>query len=323
MGFILRQIENRYKKVLFTRHEPDDRIYYFSAGDFPGLHRREYSFKSKKGHTVRGWFYHYLKKYRTDSIIVFDHGLAPWHKSYMREIEKLCSQGYVVYTFDHTGCGDSEGENVMGLCGSVCDLDDCLNALKKIKGISSCKIMVVGHSRGGYSTLNIPALHPEVDKIVAISAFTSLRTMQKEVTPFVLALFRRHILELERKHNPEYVDLCAIKTLSSCDTPALIIHSKDDSTVSCKKNFSKLKKALSHRSNTEFLLLSDRNHNPTFTKKAVEYKKAFFKDFAKQKKREKKDPSNIDYSFIARYNWYKMTEQDGEVWKTIFAFLDK
>ena len=33
MGFISRQIEDRYRKVLFSRHDPDERVYYFSAGD--------------------------------------------------------------------------------------------------------------------------------------------------------------------------------------------------------------------------------------------------------------------------------------------------
>ncbi len=305
--------------MLFTRHEPDDRIYYFSAGDFPGISIREFSFQSKKGHRINGWFYNY-QGCKTDRIVVFDHGLAPWHRSYFREIETLCRHGYIVYTFDHTGCGASEGENIMGLCGSVSDLDDCLNALKGIEEIRSFKIYVVGHSRGGYSTINIPALHPEVSGVVAMSAFTSLRTMQRQVTPFILAPFRTHIFNLEQANFPDYVNICAQKTLLGCDIPALIIHSSDDSSVGCRANFMKLKKALSDRPNTEFLLLCDRDHNPTYTKEAVEYKKSFFKFYSKYKKKKPNDP---DLPIIALFDWHKMTEQDMDVWNKIFEFLDK
>ena len=322
MGFILRQIENSYKKVLFSRHDPDDRIFYFSAGDFPTLFCADYSFESKRGHSINGRFYYY-NDHLTDRMVVFDHGLAPWHRSYMREIETLCRHGYIVYTFDHTGCGESEGDHIMGLCGSIADLDDCLNALKSVEQLSGMKIMVVGHSRGGYSTVNIPALHPEVDRIVAISAFTSLRQMQKQITPLVLAPFRNHLFALEREANPEYVDLCAIKTLSACDTPALLIHSNDDKTVSCKANFLKLKSALADRPNTEFLLLNDRDHNPTYTESAVKYKKAFFKELNRVKKLQKKAPTVQTPNLIARYDWRKMTEQDEDVWENLFEFLDK
>ncbi len=322
MGFISRQIEKSYNKVLFTRHEPDERIFYFSVDDFPGLISREYSFVSKRGHKINGWFYYYEKP-KTNRIIVFDHGLAPWHRSYMREIEMLCRHGYIVYTFDHIGCGSSEGEHIMGLSGSVSDLDDCLNALERIEKLSFFRIMVVGHSRGGYSTINIPAIHPEVDRIVAMSAFISIREMHKQVAPLILAPFRGHIFGLESEANPEYVDLSAIETLLECDIPVLIIHSSDDATVSCKANFLKLRKALSNRDNTEFLLLRDRNHNPTFTRSAVEYKKAFFKDLKRQKKLEKKNPKAQNPDFKSSYDWYKMTEQDEEVWNRIYAFLDK
>ena len=322
MGFISKQIEGAYKKILFSRHDPDDRVYYFSQGDFPSLRAHEYEFKNKHGDLLKGKFYHYLNP-KPEKLIVFDHGVAPGYRSYMREIETLCRHGYLVYAFDHTGCRDSEGENIRGLTGSLSDLDDCLSALGRIEQLKSFDIMVIGHSRGGFSALNILAFHPEVKKIVAMSGFISLETMQKQITPFILAPFRKRLFELERECNPDYVNVSAIKTLGGCDNPAMIVHSKDDATVSSKANFDRLKSALAGRDNTEFLLMTDRDHNPTFTKEAVDYKNQFTKDLVKQKKREKKNPDLIDYSFIARYDWNKMTEQDMGVWNKIFAFLDK
>jgi hypothetical protein len=104
---------------------------------------------------------------------------------------------------------------------------------------------------------------------------------------------------------------------------AMIVHSDDDKTVSVKTNFFKLKEDLADRPNTEFLLVTDRDHNPTFTKPAVEYKNAFFKDLKQVKKRGTLVTDEDKSAFIASYDWRKMTEQDEEIWNRIFAFLDK
>lgn len=322
MGFISRQIEDTYRSVLFSRHDLDRRVFYFSKEDFPGLLSREYSFENSDGYILKGQFYYYDNP-RTDRIIIFDHGLAPGHRSYMREIETICRHGFVVYTFDHTGCGDSEGEHIRGLCGSLCDLDDCLFVLKGLDELRDTKIAVVGHSRGGYSTLNILAFHPEIDRIVAMSAFLSLKEMHKQLTPFILAPCRKIVYELERKYNPEYVDCSAINALSLSKSPALIVHSADDRTVSSSLNFEKLKKVFKDRLDTHFLLLKDRNHNPTFTKSAVEYKNAFFKELKKWKKQGSIPTDEECAEFISSYDWIKMTEQDEEVWKVIIDFLGK
>ena len=195
MGFILRQLENIYKSVLYRRHDDDGSIFYFDYDDFDGLHKIEHSFLTKKGNKIHGGFFYYDDPIK-DKLIVLDHGLGNGHRGYMREIEMLCSHGYLVYSFDHTGSARSEGENVMGLLGSLADMDDCLNMLKTIPELSGREIMLVGHSRGGFSSLNVIALHPEVKKVVAMSAFLSLKDMQKQVVPLP---FRRHFYELERE----------------------------------------------------------------------------------------------------------------------------
>ena len=322
MGFILGQIENAYKKVLLSRHDRDDRVFYFSDEDFPGLIKREYPFENSDGYLLKGTFYYYDNP-RTDRIIIFDHGLAPGHRSYMREIETICRSGFVVFTFDHTGSGDSEGEHVRGLCGSLCDLDDCLFVLKGIEELRDKKFIVVGHSRGGYSALNILAFHPEVSRIVAMSGFVSVEVMHNQLAPAILVPVRKLIYELERKYNPEYVNCSAFNALSVSDAPALIIHSADDKTVSARANFGRLKKTFATRPNTYFHLVKDRDHNPTFTKEAVEYKHAFFKDLAKIKKQGTAMSEEECAKFVSSYDWYKMTEQDETVWKVIIDFIGK
>lgn len=322
MGFISEQIENAYKKVLFRRHDVDGSIFYFEHSDFDGLVKQDYSFVTKKGNRLTGGFYCYDNP-RTDKLVVFDHGLGTGHRAYLREIEMLCRHGYLVYSFDHTGCGESEGEHVCGLLGSLADIDDCLNVLKTMPEISGREISLVGHSRGGFSSLNVIKLHPEVKSVVAMSAFLSLETMQKQIVPWIIFPFRRRLFELEKRHNPGYANFSAVDTLSKTTTPVLMIHSLDDSTVSAKANILKLRRQLLDRENLEFVLLNGRGHSPHYTSDAAAYKREFFKEHGRLSKKGLLESDEQKKMLVDFYDWRAMTEQDEEVWEKIFKFLDK
>lgn len=322
MGFISEQIESAYKNVLFRRHDADGSIFYFDYDDFEGLVKQEYSFITKKGDRLHGGFYCYDDP-NPEKLIVFDHGLGNGHRGYMREIETLCRHGYLVYAFDHTGCGLSEGKNVGGLLGSLADIDDCLDMIKNIPGICEREISLVGHSRGGFSSLNVINIHPEVKRVVAISAFLSLKTMQKQILPWIIFPYRKKLYELEKRHNPAYADFSAIETLEKTTTPVLLIHSLDDSTVSAKLNILSLRKQLFNRENLEFVLLNNKGHSPQYTREAAAYKREFFKEHKKLAKKGLLENDEQKSILIDFYDWYAMTEQDEDVWEKIFKFLDK
>ena len=322
MGFISEQIINSYKGVLFRRHDADGSIFYFDYDDFDGLVKQEYCFVTQKGNKLHGGFYCYDNPV-PGKLIVFDHGLANGHRSYMREIEMLCRHGYFVYAFDHTGCGNSEGDHVGGLLQSLADIDDCLNMLKNLPQVSDREIYLVGHSRGGFSSLNVIAFHPEVKKVVAMSAFVSLKTMQKQIASGILAPFRKMLFELEQKNNPDYADCSALNALEKTTTPVLLIHSLDDKTVSAKMNILSLRKQLFDRENLEFILLNGRGHSPHYTTEAAAYKDEFFKHHSRLNKKGLLENDEQKSLLVDFYDWYAMTEQDEEIWEKIFKFFDK
>ena len=324
MGFISRQIEKIYKGTLFRRRDDDGTLFYFSTEDFPGLKREKQTFKTQKGHTLTGYFYHYGERSSFDKsrLIVFEHGMGDGHRAYMREIESLASHGYLVYSYDHTGCTESEGEHIMGLSGSLADLDSCISALVEL-GFAASDISVVGHSWGGFSTLNILGYHPNLHSIVALSGFVSIREMQKQVIPGILAPFRKQLYEVEKSFNSEYIDSSAVDVLSKTDRPALIIHSLDDESVHAKHHYERLRSALSAKPNISFLTLTDRSHNPTYTVDAVKYKSEFFKVHKKRQKQNLDRNLESQKAFIASYDWHRMTDQDADVWQKIYDFLDK
>lgn len=319
MGFISRQIDKIYKSVLFRRHDPDGSIFYFSHNDFDGLSTEEFSFKSKRGHLLHGNFYCY-PNHRTDRLVVFEHGMGNGHNGYFREIEHIAKQGYLVYSYDHTGCNKSEGEHIHGLSGSLSDLDDCINALTKDGRFTEEQISVIGHSWGGFSSLNILNFHPNLYSIVAMSGFMSIPVMHRQIVPVP---FRKQLLDLERHTNPAFAESNAIDVLSKTDRPFLIIHSTDDKTVSHRLNFLMLQKSLSNKENIEFLSVSGSGHSPHYTAEAFAYKEDFFKKYVKLRKKKKLQTPEQRKNLISSYDWYKMTEQNGEVWNRIFVFLDK
>ena len=314
-------IRKEYRKKVYVRKNYSNSIFYFSASDFEGLREEKYEVKASAGHTLAGRFYKYGGS-REDRIIIFDHGMASGHRSYMREIEHICRRGYTVFTYDHTGYAESGGEYADGFVGSLIDLNDVLCALKSDERYRGVSFSVVGHSWGGFSALNISAFHPDLTHVVAMSAFVSIeRIMQQYMgkIPFGMA---KKIYTEECEKNPEFVTASAERSLAASDAHALIIHSRDDKTVSAELNFDFLKGALADRKNTYFIETVGRNHNPSYTAEALLYKKDFMLAHKRASKRLKKATSEQIREFISAWDFNKMTEQDTVLWDKIFEFLE-
>ena len=312
-------LEKMYKNTLFVRHDDDGTLFYFSALDFPGLKKEPYSFTTKAGHRLNGYFYSYDNAIE-GRIVVFDHGMGAGHRAYLKEIEMLARHGYLVYSYDHTGCTESEGESIMGFAGSLADLDSCIAAIKS--DFPEKDISVVGHSWGGFSTLNIAAYHPDIKHVVAMAGFVSVKSMQSQVIPFFLRPFIGCLFKLEEKTNPDYVFASAIDALSDTKAKVLVIHSSDDKTVSFKRHFERLRRALLGKSNVRFLELSGKDHNPNYTHDAVKYKNDFFKVYSAKRKAGELNSDEAKAEFKASYDWERMTAQDESVWSEIFSTLD-
>ena len=185
-----KQILNTYKSMMYTRCDDKQTVFYFSAKDFEGLNCEPYKFKSSLGHDLQGYIYYYDDPIN-DRLVVFDHGFGGGHLAYMKEIEMLCKHGYRVFAYDHTGCMESGGETPNGLAQSLCDLNDCISAIKNDERFAGLDISVMGHSWGAFSTLNISALHPDISHIVAMAGFVSVSLRTAAMPSSVSVLMTR------------------------------------------------------------------------------------------------------------------------------------
>ena len=310
-----------FQGQLCVRQDNPNGIFYFTAEDFPGLKTHSYRFPSSEGHTLEGCFYHYDNPI-PGRIVVFDHGMGNGHRAYLREIERLCRGGFLVFTYDHTGCMASGGEHIGGFAQSLHDLDDCMKALKAEKALAGYDFSVMGHSWGGFSTMNIAALHPEITHVVSMSGFISVKRMLEQIMPgLLLKGIRKSLYELERRSNPEYVDFDALQTLGATTAKVLLIASSDDKVVQKAHHFDVLKQALSNRENIRFLLTENKGHNPAYTCDAVRYKDEFFAQVQKMVKKKKLETKPQQEAFMSVFDWVRMTEQDETVWSAIISHL--
>ena len=317
-----RKVINLFESTLLCRHDPDGTAFYFSKEDFPGLICEEYSFLGDKGQRLMAYLY-YRGQRRTDKLVMFDHGMGNGHAAYMQEINLLTEHGYTVFTYDHTGTRCSEGEHIGGFSQSLSDLDRAVSFVRSMPEYEKSEVAIIGHSWGGFSTMNIAALHPDVKKVVAIAGFISPRAIINQVLSGPLALYRKAIYKTELDKFPEYAEFDGRVTLASTETKALIIHSRDDNTCHYKKHCGKLKKALRGRDNVEFLTLDGKGHNPNYTEDAVRYKDAFSADAKAKIKAGELDTDGKKAAFIKSYDWERITRQDDAVWNKIVEFIEK
>ena len=304
---------------LLTRQDNPHGIFYFSPADFPGLQAHPYAFGSRKGHELKGFFYCYENPI-PGKLVVFDHGMGNGHRAYMREIETLCRAGFLVYSYDHTGCMASGGEHIGGFAQSLADLDDCIRNLKREKNLADRELCVVGHSWGGFSTMNIGAIHPEVRKIVSMSGFVSVeRIVHQTLGP--LKAYGPAVVASEQRENPRYSRYNALESLEKTKAQVLLIYSEDDKTVLKKEHYDRLYIKFCDSDHVKFLLLNGKNHNPTYEAESVLYKDDFFAQFQKALKKGRLATPEARAEFFGRFDWWFMTNQDMEVWNQISDFL--
>ena len=315
-----KQILNMYKGMMHARCDDDGTAFYFAVSDFNGLIAEPISFKASAGHLLKGYLYHY-DEMLPGRLIVFDHGFGGGHRAYMKEIEKLCRHGYLVLAYDHTGCMESEGASPNGMAQSLSDLNDCMNFVKDDERLKSLDISVMGHSWGGYSTLNISALHPEISHVVVLSGFVEVELLVNHFFAGLLKRYRKVILGLETASNPRFVKFNAVESLEKSNAKVLLIYSDNDQMVR-KSQFDILKDGLAGKSNVAFMLEHNKGHNPNYTEDAVQYLGEYLALKTKLSKKKKLVTEQQKKDFLAGFDWNRMTAQDERVWNAIFECLD-
>ncbi|MGN0468119.1 MAG: alpha/beta hydrolase family protein [Acutalibacteraceae bacterium] len=308
-----------YKKIFVSRYDDEGYKYFFTAKDFEGLNKEDFSFRSSNNNLLKGAIYFY-DGYDKNTLIVFCHGIGEGHLQYTKEIEVLCKNGFRVLTFDITGCAQSEGEDIRGLAQSLADLDSCMKYVSENNYFGCEHIYLIGHSWGGYAVGNLLGRYDNIEKAIIISAFVSIEQILNQYFIGNMNPFIRPIMKYEKEKNPLYADSSMIDALNKTNAKVLVIQSKDDKMIAFKNGAGLLKEQVNNP-NIRYIITDNKNHHPYYTEDAVRYLNEIFGDFDKAKISNKLKTPEQKKRFRESIDWNRMTEHDEKIMQEIVHFF--
>ena len=223
----------------FERYErPDYDLY-------PGLYsydrikdslKRE-TLQIQSGENLLAGYYYPAENAR--ALAVLAHGFHAGADDYLPLIEAIVNRGYSVLTYDVTGVYSSEGDSVVGMCQSLCDMDNVLKFADSEAPFADMPKVVIGHSWGGYAASSVLALHSEVKAAALIAPINDgssvmLETAEKYAGKIVY--MSKPIFSAYQKYLfGDYVKYNGVVGINSSDIPVLIAQGVDDDIISADR----------------------------------------------------------------------------------------
>ncbi len=195
------------------------------------LPREEIGFFSGENR-LQGYYY---PASESKGLVVIVHGMKSGSDDYLPLTEAMVKGGYSVFSYDMTGTYDSEGEDTVGMCQSLIDLDAALSFIASSERLCDMPLFLIGHSWGGYAAASVLALHPEVRAAALIAPMCNAPQMmvdkaQEHVGP--LAYVAKPIFDVyQRILFDDYVEYNGVIGINSTDAPILIAQGVDDTVI--------------------------------------------------------------------------------------------
>ena len=312
------------------RWEENPSLRYKTEQDFPDMKAEPVSFLSGNNR-LSGAFYSTLPEEKLSGLVIFVHGIGAGHHSYTTEIHTLAQAGFLVLSYDQTGCVASEGKSMRSFYQGVRDLNAALRFLEADESKKQMPVGIVGHSWGAYITCQAMALQSayRVRAIVALSAFNRADTLLSGQISAATRLPARLLRPFIRLHL--YILDGSAGTRSCSDalrrnmTPALLFHGLADSSVpvSCSPATDRTLCAEPHITTH---LLKNRYHNVYQTAESEQYLNETFAAIGKaQEEAKKQTPETKEHleSLYSQIDYERITEEDPAVMREITDFLHR
>lgn len=217
---------------MFGRTAPKEYCYYLRYEDVKADYEREELTFESKGNQLQGYLYGVEN---TNGLVVLCHGMGGGAESYTAETLYFVDNGYQVFSFDNTGCYQSEGENCVGLSQSVIDLDAALTYIENESRFDELPIYLYGHSWGGYAVTAIFNYEHDIAASVSVSGFNKPMAVIMEWTKEMMGGFayveQPYIRIYQQMLFGKNANMSAVDGINNTDTPILLIHGKEDTMV--------------------------------------------------------------------------------------------
>ena len=181
---------------------------------------------------MKGYYY---PSAQSKGIVVVAHGYHAGADDYIPLIEYMVNNHYSVFTYDMTGTYDSEGDNLVGWCQSLVDIDYALQYISRTEPYSSQPLFLIGHSWGGYAVTSVLSIHKNIRACVGIAPMNNGSTiMMEKGEQYVgkIANMPKPIISVYQKLLfKDYVQYNGVKGINSVDIPILIAQGIEDTTI--------------------------------------------------------------------------------------------
>lgn len=227
--------------------------------------RNNYNYKSGNN-MLSGYLYKSNADAKNDTLIIIAPGHYACSDNYLWQIYELLQRGWSVFAFNPTGSCSSEGKSAIGFSQEVLDLKATLEFIESNNRLDYNKLVLMGHSRGGYAACCALSYGYDISAVVSISGINSamdgiMSSSSKYIGNLAYTNYGFLWIYQVALFGCETVNLSADKVLSASQVPALIIHGENDETVPINK-FS----IFSHRNkikneNIEYYVCSSPNNS--------------------------------------------------------------
>lgn len=298
-------------KVYGRRFDGAPTLPYARARDF-GIEEERFSFPTDKGWVLSGSRY-YKKGIKPKALVIFFHGLGDGRASYVRSICLLAKAGYLVYAYDNTGCMESEGNKIYSLEHSAIDQEYFFKWLENDEKAKGLKRYSVGHSWGGYGAAISSKKEYKVEKVVDIAGFNDPLDVVISKLPNKLHIFKPIMSLVLKTMTPKYGCLKSSSVMNDSSAKFLYIQGTEDKDVTIKQGYESLKDNLNKDVKIEYIIKENRGHS-------------VYKDISSDKYVEKILKEGILSTSVTKnteMDLMKATNEDKEIWKRIYEFLDE
>lgn len=309
-----------YSSVFGKRCDGDERLKYFTHKDFEGLKAAPVEFKNNDGITLRGAIYAKSGVLMPKGLIVFSHGMGGGHLSYMTEINTFAENEFAVLAYDNTGTCSSDGDKLSSFCQGAEDLKAALRFVKQHPTLSKMKIILAGHSWGGYSVCR--ALGDEnvkVDGAVTFGAPNSgyqvISAALGEKFSFLTPVFRLFFRIFEGE---SALVMCSDSLALAEPTPVLMLQGENDAIVRPDISAALSADGLPHIKSVFF---DGRYHNVYQTIESEEYMNSTFAKLNALKKNKNASEEEISACYD-HIDYELITREDPAVMDLVIRFMD-
>lgn len=293
-----------YSSVFGKRCDGNPKLRYFTHEDFEGLKAAPVEFPNENGIILRGAVYAKAGLQKPEALVIFSHGMGGGHLSYMTEINTLAQNGFAVLAYDNTGTFSSDGDKLGSFCQGPSDLISAIKFARSHKALGSMKILLIGHSWGGYSVCQALGMNANVDGAVTFGApdsgYQVISAAMGEKLSFLTPLFKLAFRILEGNRAMVH----SSQALANAEpTPVLLLHGEEDKIVPPAVSAAENAKQLPH---VRAVVFESRYHNVYQTIDSEIYMNETFAKINALKKNKNASEEeihacyNIDYELITR-----------------------